>query len=115
LSESLKYCYLRILITFSIKSAKIKSQIDVDLFTYIRLSKITHFTLSQPTRLRSLCLWTRIIAPNFLLVKGFLRIYRKNGDFFLLLTLYMPFSSPHALFFDLTSFLYVSCWQGFIW
>jgi len=37
-----------IFITFLLKSAKIKSQIDVDLFTYIWLSKITLQTLKLP-------------------------------------------------------------------
>ena len=41
LSESLKFLLKLIHITFFKKGAKIKSQIDVDLFTYIWLSKIT--------------------------------------------------------------------------
>jgi len=42
LSESLIVFLLKlILITFYFKKCKIKSQIDVDLFTYIWLSKIT--------------------------------------------------------------------------
>ena len=49
LSESLKYLLSKfIFITFLLKSAKIKSQIDVDLFTYIWLSKITLQTLKLP-------------------------------------------------------------------